>query len=61
MIVAALAGLIIFNSNKNKQDKNRVDVGSAAYTVDYAWNDADYSVYGDNNEYVPEQDEFIEL
>lgn len=61
VIVAALAGLIIFNSNKNKQDKNRVDVGSAAYTVDYAWNDADYSVYGDNNEYVPEQDEFIEL
>lgn len=39
VIVAAIAGLFFFNSSKNKSDKNSTDVGNAAYTVDYVWDD----------------------
>lgn len=54
VIVAAIAGLFFLNSSKNKSDKNRSDVGSAAYTVDYVWDNVDGSVdcQEDNNTYM---------
>lgn len=54
VIVAAIAGLFFLSSSKNKSDKNRSDVGSAEYTVDYVWDTVDGSVgcQEDNNTYM---------